>query len=94
MAIGVEIRCSIQFLVTLKHLYSESFPEYEDPETNIETFEKRDKSDIKEKGLGKVIEMSDFKIDNNKDFGNLFTQVEEVLSKITGQDILRPRSSK
>jgi dephospho-CoA kinase len=65
----------------------------EDPEADIESFIERDKIDINEKGLGRVIDLADFKVDNNEDIGSLFKQVEKILEKITGQDNPQPHSS-
>jgi dephospho-CoA kinase len=54
----------------------------EDAKTDVESFRERDKRDIKEKGLRKVIELADFKVDNNKEFENLYNQVDNILKAI------------
>jgi dephospho-CoA kinase len=54
----------------------------EDPNSKIENFRERDKIDIKEKGLGKVIKMADFKVNNNKDINYVYKQTDEILEKI------------
>jgi len=54
----------------------------EDPTATIKGFKDRDERDIKGKGLGKVIEMADFKIINNKDFAYLYKQINGILEKI------------
>jgi dephospho-CoA kinase len=64
----------------------------EDPEAKIESFIERDKIDINEKGLGRVIDLADFKIENNREVESLFEQIERVLEKITAQDNPQPRS--
>jgi dephospho-CoA kinase len=65
----------------------------EDPEANIESFIERDKIDINEKGLGRVIDLADFKVDNNRDVESLFEQVEKILEKIIDQDNPQSHSS-
>ena len=65
----------------------------EDPKADIESFIERDKIDINEKGLGRVIEIADFKVDNNEDKETLFGHIERILEKITAQDNPQPHSS-
>ena len=56
----------------------------EDPNINIADFRQRDKRDIEEIGVGKAIQMADFKINNNqKGLENLYEKVDELMKKIT-----------
>jgi dephospho-CoA kinase len=55
----------------------------QDPETTIEDIKSRDKRDIEVLGLGKVIDMADFKINNNEqDLENLHKEIDEIMKKI------------
>ncbi len=55
----------------------------EDSTTSIEDFKKRDKRDVKELGLGKVIEMADFTINNNEEgLENLNKKIDVLMKKI------------
>ncbi|NIM47068.1 MAG: AAA family ATPase [Candidatus Aenigmarchaeota archaeon] len=55
----------------------------EDPTASIEDFRKRDKRDIEELGLGKVIEMIDFTIKNDKEgLENLQKEIDGLMKKI------------
>jgi len=55
----------------------------EDSNIDIENFRARDKRDIEEKGLEKVIELTDFTIDNNEEgLENLHKKIDEFLEKI------------
>jgi len=55
----------------------------EDPTTNIENFKARDKRDIEKLGLGKVIEMADFTVNNNKQgLKNLYKEIDNLMKKI------------
>jgi len=57
----------------------------EDPTTSIENLISRDKRDTEELGLGKVIEMADFKIYNDKQgFEYLQKKVDNLMKKIIG----------
>jgi dephospho-CoA kinase len=47
-----------------------------------EDFEHREQTDLKEKGLAKVLEAAEFKMENNGTKEELFEQVEEFLKKI------------
>jgi dephospho-CoA kinase len=55
----------------------------EDAEADIESFRQRDNRDINEKGLGKVVKMADFRVDNNSSFEELFKQMDSIMEKIT-----------
>lgn len=52
-----------------------------DPQT-MEEFLKRDEIDTKNKGMGKVFEMADYKIDNNGTLDELYKQLDEIMSEI------------
>ncbi len=55
----------------------------EDSNINIENFRARDKRDIEEKGLGKVIELADFTIDNNEEgLKHLHKKLNKFLERI------------
>jgi len=55
----------------------------EDSATTIENFRKRDKRDIENLGLGKVIEISDFTINNNeKGLEHLQKEIDNLMKKI------------
>ena len=57
----------------------------EDPKITIEDIRKRDDRDIKELGLGKVMKMADFKLNNDKEgLENLQKKVDELVESITG----------
>lgn len=53
----------------------------EDPQTEAEFFA-RDGRDIQNKGLGKVLEIADLKIENNGTQEELFAKVDEAIRKI------------
>lgn len=55
----------------------------DDPKATLERFRNRDQRDIKEKGLGKVLMIADFKIDNNGGLEYLHEQLERIIRKIT-----------
>ena len=55
----------------------------EDPFATIAGIRSRDKRDIKELGLGKVIKMADFRVKNNKDKENLKKEIDTILAKVT-----------
>ena len=57
----------------------------DDPNATIEDVKTRDEIDIKNKGMDKVFELADFKIDNNGTKKDLYGRVEDVIS---GLDIL------
>ena len=55
----------------------------EDPNISISDIRQRDKRDVEELGLGKVIEMADFKINNDeKGLENLQEKVDEIMKKL------------
>lgn len=56
----------------------------EDPQTEEEFFA-RDERDIVNKGMGKVLEMADFTIDNNGSVNELCKKTDELLVKIEGE---------
>lgn len=55
--------------------------ESEDPQSTKEFFE-RDKRDIENKGMGKVLRMADFIIKNNSDTKSTQKQVDELMKKL------------
>jgi len=55
----------------------------QDPTVTIEKFRKRDKENIEIMGLGKVIKMADFRINNSDhSFENLYKRIDNLLEKI------------
>jgi len=54
----------------------------EDPKATIENFKERNKRDIEELGLGKVIEMADFKIDNSGTLEDLKDKINYFLNRL------------
>ena len=52
-----------------------------DPKTETEFFA-RDERDMKNKGLGDVLEMSDHDIENNETFDELYVKVDEFIENI------------
>ncbi|MFQ6010503.1 MAG: AAA family ATPase [Candidatus Aenigmatarchaeota archaeon] len=54
----------------------------DDPDAVFESFAARDKRDIEGKGLGKVIDMADIKLDNNGTVEELHKKIEIILEKI------------
>jgi dephospho-CoA kinase len=54
----------------------------QDPAAKLEQIEARDKKDIEQKGLGKVITMADFLINNSGTKEELFKKVEEVVKPL------------
>lgn len=50
----------------------------DDPKANLKSFRERDKRDIKEKGLGKVIEVADIKIKNDDTREDLYQKLEKI----------------
>jgi len=54
----------------------------EDQKTDIKDFKARDRENIENLGLGKVIELANFKVDNNTGLENLYNQVDNVLKQI------------
>lgn len=55
----------------------------DDPNASIEDFQARDKKDIEEKGLGKVLEMADFSLNNDEEgLDYLYKKIENVLNLI------------
>lgn len=57
----------------------------EDPAVEKEFFE-RDERDIKNKGMGKVMEMADYTITNNGALNELYKKVDELLKKIEASE--------
>ena len=51
----------------------------EDHMLKREDFEARDKQDIEKKGLGDVVEMKDFTLNNSSDFRSLFMQIDQLM---------------
>ena len=47
-----------------------------------EAFLDRDETDIERKGLGEVLALKDFEIENNADLGHLSRETDKVLQKI------------
>jgi dephospho-CoA kinase len=67
--------------------------EIEDPTTTIENFRTRDKRDIEEKGLGKVLEMAEFAIHNDKQsFEYLYEKIDKLLKYFTDSGIAQLHS--
>ncbi len=57
----------------------------EDPNISINDLRQRDKRDVEELGLGKVVAMADFKINNDQQgLENLHKGIDELMKKITG----------
>jgi len=54
----------------------------EDPNANEQIFFNRDKADMENKGMKKVLSMADFRIDNNGRIDNLKNQADIILRKI------------
>lgn len=54
----------------------------QDPAAKLEQIEARDKQDIENKGLDKVMTMADFMIDNNGDKEKLFKQIESAVGPV------------
>ena len=56
----------------------------EDPSITIENIRSRDKRDIEELGLSKVIEMADFKVENNDSISSLHEEIDNIVEGIIG----------
>jgi dephospho-CoA kinase len=54
----------------------------QDPDSKRENFEMRDRTDIKKKGLGKVLGMADRTINNDKTKEELYRQLDDIVKKI------------
>ena len=55
----------------------------DDPNATLEDFQERDKRDVEEKGLGKVLEMADFSINNDKEgLDCLYKEIEKILELV------------
>jgi len=55
----------------------------DDQNATLQDFQERDKRDIEEKGLGKVLEMADFSINNDKEgLDCLYKEIEKILNLI------------
>jgi dephospho-CoA kinase len=55
----------------------------EDNFATIEGIRSRDRRDIKELGLGKVIKLADFRANNNSSIERLQKEIDTILSKVT-----------
>ena len=56
----------------------------EDPKATLEDMKTRDKRDIEELGLGKVIKLADSKVQNNDDIKTLHEKLDKIMENITG----------
>lgn len=56
--------------------------QHEDSAASKEMFFRRDAMDMKEKGLGDVVQMADMTIKNNSTFVVLFKQLDDLLAKL------------
>jgi len=52
----------------------------DDPNTNLEDLQKRDKSDIDNKSMDKVFETADKKIENNRTKEELYEKIENIIN--------------
>lgn len=57
----------------------------DDPQTEKEFFE-RDERDIKNKGMGKVMEMADYVLPNNGSLEELHKKIDEMLAKVRASE--------
>ncbi len=72
-------------------IYVEADPEVrlkrrtmEDPNVNRKNFFERDRGDVEKKGLGEVVKMADYKLDNNGNVKALENQIDLIMRKILG----------
>lgn len=81
------IRNSVEDDFCLIEVYSEKLSRFErrtenDPK-NLNDFFARDTRDIHNKGLGEVIKMADYKIENDDTLEKLFEKTDELMKKIS-----------
>ncbi|HDH91660.1 MAG TPA: hypothetical protein ENF38_01775 [Candidatus Aenigmarchaeota archaeon] len=53
-----------------------------DPNLDLKELEEREKLDLENKGLKKVLDMADFKLDNNGSLEELYSQIEKLMNKL------------